>query len=204
MLVLWKLVRISEDWPVWSHYPNSKVDGQENSIEFPLNSCPDFILLYMVCAQYWLSGHSMTHLLIPSYHSITDLAKHGDREPISPYKGRPALLRPSQSPIRHLLLLQFSECLLPPSTYHTALLWGLVGSWQNSGFCRVTHGGPSMAQLSLGLWNKRDQSWFLFYAIISWSRHWLNLLSIVSNQPRAVAVPRQKGLRQIEGKECHS
>ena len=25
--------------------------GQENSIEFPLDSCLDFILLYMVCAQ---------------------------------------------------------------------------------------------------------------------------------------------------------
>ena len=44
-------VRISEDWLVWSCCPNSKVDGQENLIEFLLNSCPDFILLYMVCAQ---------------------------------------------------------------------------------------------------------------------------------------------------------
>jgi len=26
----------------------------------------------------------------------------------------------------------------------------------NSGFCRVTHGGPGMAQLSLGLQNKRN------------------------------------------------
>ena len=26
----------------------------------------------------------------------------------------------------------------------------------------------------------------------------------VSNQPRAAAVPRQKGLRQMEGEECHS
>ena len=34
----------------------------------------------------------MTCLLMPSYHSIADLAKHGDHEPISPYKGRPALL----------------------------------------------------------------------------------------------------------------
>ena len=70
----------------------------------------------------------MTRLLIPSYHSIADLAKHGDREPISPYKGWPALLHPKQSPTRHPLVLQSSECLLPPSTYHTVLLWGLVGS----------------------------------------------------------------------------
>ena len=69
----------------------------------------------------------MTHLLIPSYHSITDLAKCGDREPISPYKGRPALLCPKQSPTRHPLVLQSLECPLPPSTYHTVLLWGLVG-----------------------------------------------------------------------------
>jgi len=70
----------------------------------------------------------MTHLLILSYHSITDLAKRGDREPTSPYKGRLALLRPSQSPVRHLLVPQFLECLLPPSTYCTILLWGLVSS----------------------------------------------------------------------------
>ena len=30
------------------------------------------------------------------------------------------------------------------------------------------------------------------------------LSSSVSNQPQAVAVPRQKGLRQIEGEKCHS
>ena len=28
--------------------------------------------------------------------------------------------------------------------------------------------------------------------------------SSVSDQPQAVAVPRQKGLRRIEGEECHS
>ena len=27
---------------------------------------------------------------------------------------------------------------------------------------------------------------------------------LVSDQPRAAAVPRQKGLRQIEGEECYS
>ena len=47
-------VRIEEGWPVWSRYPNSKVNSQENSIEFLLDLCPDFILLYMVCVQ-WLS-----------------------------------------------------------------------------------------------------------------------------------------------------
>jgi len=70
----------------------------------------------------------MTHLLIPSYHSIADLAKHGDCGPTSPYKGRPALLCPRQSPTHRPLVLQPSECLLPLSTYHTVLLWGLVGS----------------------------------------------------------------------------
>ena len=69
----------------------------------------------------------MTHLLILSYHSIADLAKRRDRGSTSPYKGRPALLRPSQSPVRRQLVLQSSECLLPPSTYHTVLQWGLVG-----------------------------------------------------------------------------
>ena len=63
-----------------------------------------------------------------TYHSIADLAKRGDREPTSPYKGRPALLRLSQSLVHRLLLLQFSECSLLLSTYRTALLWGLVGS----------------------------------------------------------------------------
>ena len=66
--------------------------------------------------------------LIPSYYSITDLTKHGDRGPISPSKGRLALLHPRQSPVHHPLVLQSSECLLPPSTYHTALQWGLVSS----------------------------------------------------------------------------
>ena len=69
----------------------------------------------------------MTHLLILSYHSIADLAKHGDREPISLYKGRLALLRPRQSPVCRPLVLQSSECLLSPSTYCTVLQWGLVG-----------------------------------------------------------------------------
>ena len=69
----------------------------------------------------------MTRLLILSYHSITNLAKSGDHEPTSPYKGRPALLRLRQSPVSRLLFLQSSECLLPPSTYHTVLQWGLVG-----------------------------------------------------------------------------
>ena len=63
-----------------------------------------------------------------TFHSIADLAKRGDREPISPYKGQPALLRPSQSPVRRLLVLQSSGYPLPPSTYHTVLQWGLVGS----------------------------------------------------------------------------
>ena len=49
----------------------------------------------------------------------------------------------------------------------------------NSGFSRVTHERPGIAWLPLELWNKRNQSWFLFYAIISWSRHWLNLSSIL-------------------------
>ena len=110
-------IRFLEGWPVWSHCPNSKSKGQENLIEFPLNSCPDFILLYMVCAQYWLSGSSMTHLLILSYHSITDLAKRGDRKPTSPYKDWPALLHLKQSPTHCLLVLQSLKCLLPPSTY---------------------------------------------------------------------------------------
>jgi len=70
----------------------------------------------------------MTRLLMPSYHSITDLAKHGDPGPISLYKGRPALLRLRQSPSHYPLVLQSLECLLPLSTYHTALLWGLVSS----------------------------------------------------------------------------
>ena len=70
----------------------------------------------------------MTHLLILSYHFITDLAKRGDRGPTSPYKGRLALLCLSQSPVRRLLVLQSLECLLSLSTYRTALLWGLVGS----------------------------------------------------------------------------
>ena len=70
----------------------------------------------------------MTCLLIPSYRSIADLAKRGDRGPTSPYKGRPALLRPSQSPVHRLLVLQSSGGLLPLSTYRTVLLWGLVGS----------------------------------------------------------------------------
>ena len=78
-------------WLVWSRCSNLKVNGQENLIEFPLDSCPDFILLYMVCVQYWLSSYSMTHLLILSYYSITDLAKHGDPGPTSPYKGWPVL-----------------------------------------------------------------------------------------------------------------
>ena len=69
----------------------------------------------------------MTHLLIPSYHSIADLAKHGDRGPTSPYKGWLALLCPSQSLVRCPLVLQSSEYLLPPSTYHTVPQWGLVG-----------------------------------------------------------------------------
>jgi len=69
----------------------------------------------------------MTHLLIPSYHSIADLAKHGDRGPTSPYKGRPALLRPRQSPNRCLLFLQSSGYLLPLSTCHTVSQWGLAG-----------------------------------------------------------------------------
>ena len=98
-------IRFSEGWSVWSHCPNSKSKGQENSIEFPLDSCPDFILLYMVCAQYWLSRYSMTCLLIPSYHSIADLAKCGDHGPISPYKSRPALLRPRPSPVHRPLFL---------------------------------------------------------------------------------------------------
>ena len=123
-------VKTSEGWPVWSHCPNSKSDGQENSIEFPLDSCLDFILLYMVCVQWWLSRYFMTRLLIPSYHSITDLAKCGDHGPISPYKGWPALLHPKPSPTHCPLILQSSECLLPLSTYHTTLRWGLVGSWQ--------------------------------------------------------------------------
>ena len=70
----------------------------------------------------------MTRLLIPSYHSITDLAKRGDPGPTSPYKGRPALLRLKPSPVHCLLFLQSLGCLFPPSTYHTTLLWGLVGS----------------------------------------------------------------------------
>jgi len=65
----------------------------------------------------------MTRLLIPFYHSIADLAKRGDRGPISPYKGRPALLHPRQSPIRRPLFLQSSECLPSPSTYHTVPRW---------------------------------------------------------------------------------
>ena len=69
----------------------------------------------------------MTRLLILSYHSITDLAKHGDHEPTSPYKGQPALLRPRQSPSHCPLVLQSSECLLPPSTYRIIPLWGPVG-----------------------------------------------------------------------------
>jgi len=69
----------------------------------------------------------MTHPLMPSYHSITNLAKCGDPEPISPYKGWLALLCLRQSPSHHPLVLQSLECLLPPSIYHTALLWGLVG-----------------------------------------------------------------------------
>jgi len=69
----------------------------------------------------------MTHLLMPSYHSITNLAKHGDPGPTSLYKGRPALLCLRQSPGHHSLVLQSSEC--PPlSTYCTVPLWGLVGS----------------------------------------------------------------------------
>ena len=70
----------------------------------------------------------MIHLLILSYHSITDLAKRRDREPTSPYKGRLALLCPRQSLVYHPLSLQSSECLLPPSTYYTAPQWSLVGS----------------------------------------------------------------------------
>ena len=70
----------------------------------------------------------MTRLLIPSYHSIADLAKRGDRGPISPYKGWLALLRPRQSPICHPLFLQSLEYLPPLSTYHTVPRWGLVGS----------------------------------------------------------------------------
>ena len=126
-------VRFSEGWLVWSHCPNSKSEGQENSIEFPLDSCPDFILLYMVCVQWLLSRYSMTRLLIPSYHSIADLAKHGDHGPTSPYKGRPALLRLRQSPVHHPLSLQSSECLLPLSIYHIAPQWGLVSLWQVRG-----------------------------------------------------------------------
>ena len=70
----------------------------------------------------------MTHLLIPSYHSIADLAKRGDHRPTSPYKGRSALSHPRQSPIHRPLVLQSLECPLPPSTYRTVLLWGLVSS----------------------------------------------------------------------------
>ena len=70
----------------------------------------------------------MTHLLIPSYHSIADLAKHRDHGPTSPYKGRLALLRLRQSPVHCLLFLQSSECLLSLSTYRTTPQWGLVGS----------------------------------------------------------------------------
>ena len=70
----------------------------------------------------------MTHLLIPSYHSIADLAKRGGHEPISPYKGQPALLHPKQSPTHRPLVLQSLECLLPLSTYCTTLQWGLAGS----------------------------------------------------------------------------
>ena len=110
------IVRISRDWPVWSRCPNLKVNGQENSIEFPLDSCPDFILLYMVCAQ-WLSKQAL-------YDSSTDpssylhhwLPKHGESNPTSPCMGQPALLHPRQSPVHRFLFLQSSECLLPPST----------------------------------------------------------------------------------------
>ena len=70
----------------------------------------------------------MTYLLIPSYYSITDLAKRRDREPISPYKGWLALLRLKPSPVHCPLFLQSSECLLPPSTYCTVPLWDLVSS----------------------------------------------------------------------------
>jgi len=83
----------------------------------------------MVCVLCWLSGYSMTCLLILSYYSITDLAKHGDPVPIGLYKGWPVLLHPRQSPVHHLLFLQSSECPLPPSTYCTVPLWGLVSSW---------------------------------------------------------------------------
>ena len=68
-------------------------------------------------------GITMTHLLIPSYHSITDLAKRGDLRSTSPYKGRLALLHPRQSPSHPPLPLLFLECLLLLSTYRTTLLW---------------------------------------------------------------------------------
>jgi len=68
-------VRLPEGWLVWSRCPNSRGDGQENSIEFPLDSCPDFILLYMVCVQWWLSRYSMTCLLIPYLISPSLIAK---------------------------------------------------------------------------------------------------------------------------------
>ena len=66
-----------------------------------------------------------------------------------------------------------------PSTQSSGSLWSHWYCYRNSGFCRVTHGGPGIAQLSLRLQNKRDRSWFLFYTIISWSRYWLNLSFIL-------------------------
>ena len=114
-------VRISGGWPVWSCCPNPKVDGQENSIEFPLNLCPDFILLYMVCAQ-WLSKQVLYNL---STDPLSDLhhwlPKHGESNPISPYTGQPARLHQRESPVYCPLFLQSSECLLSPSTCHTTL-----------------------------------------------------------------------------------
>ena len=57
------------------------------------------------------------------------------------------------------------KCFLPDITtcYHC---------YRNSGFYRVIHGRPDMARLSLGLWNKRNQSWYSF-------RHWLTHSSIL-------------------------
>jgi len=100
-------VRFSEGWPVWSHCPNSKVGGQENSIEFPLDSCPDFILLYMVYVHYWLSGlfyDLSSNPILSSHHWFP---KCRESKPTSSNKGPLALLHPNLSPCHCLLLLQF-------------------------------------------------------------------------------------------------
>ena len=108
---------------------------QENLIEFLLDLRLDFILLYMVCAHYWLSGYPITHYLILSLSHVKPSRIWSTIQGTDPLVCSQC---PSQVQVHHLLSLQSLECLPLLRTCHIILLWGLANSWQLGKFLSST------------------------------------------------------------------